>query len=114
MKKEKVFHCRMQKTGPTTPVTVYFQRYLQNGTLRVAMNCAAPPWIPHSVITVNLMDAEHQDETHAYVDINNCPWAEEFLLDNNIARKTEVTRKSGFCTYPLYEFDLDSKWLEEK
>lgn len=47
----------------------------------------------------------------AFIDTNNCPWAEDFLLENGIAREVGVTRSSGYCTYPLYEFY--GKVLEE-
>lgn len=40
----------------------------------------------------------------AYVDTNNCSFAEE-LLEQGIARKTGFTMKSGHCTYPLWKFD---------
>ena len=112
-KTPKVFNVRLSKTGRTYPVTLNFTSYVMDNTLAVRLVEARPPWSPFAVITVNLSDRV-QDETHAFLDTNNCPWAEEFLLDNKIARKTEVTMKSGFCTYPLYEFDLDSKWSEEE
>lgn len=48
-----------------------------------------------------------------YVDTNNCPFAEDFLTQNNIATKTNLTKHSGFCEYPLYvltpEFIQDIK-----
>lgn len=46
-----------------------------------------------------------------YVDTNNCPYAEEFLTRNNIAAKTNLTKSSGFCQYPL--FVLTPEFVEE-
>lgn len=42
----------------------------------------------------------------AYVDTNNCPFAKE-LLTQGIAIDTGVTKRSGFCEYPLWEFNED-------
>ncbi len=42
----------------------------------------------------------------AYVDTNNCPFADEFLK-LGIARDTGYTKQSGFCIYPLWKFDED-------
>ena len=56
-------------------------------------------------VTVNLPSGE-ADGTHAYIDTNNCPWAEQMLIDNGFAKPTGKYGISGFCTYPLYEFDL--------
>ena len=41
------------------------------------------------------------------VDINTCPWAEEFIKTNKLGIPCGVTITSGYCEYPLYIFDLD-------
>ena len=47
----------------------------------------------------------------AFVDINNCPGAEEMLKRIGAKPYTRfgspVTVRSGFCIYPLYEFSED-------
>ena len=53
---------------------------------------------PFATLTVNLVSPS-QSFSRAYVDVNNCPWIEQFLVSN-------ITAKSGFCVYPLYDFDL--------
>lgn len=114
MKREKVFHCRLSKTGRTYPVTLKFLQYNDNKTLAVKLVSAIPPWSPFATISVNL-GGGRQDDTHAYLDTNNCPWAVEFLQDNEIAKPVEgAIGVSGFCTYPLYEFNLESKWEDKK
>ncbi len=40
----------------------------------------------------------------AYIDTNNCPFADEFLK-RGIAQDTGFAKQSGFCTYPLWKFD---------
>ena len=111
MKAPKVFHCRTSKTGPTTPVTVIVTKYTNPETLAILLKCAESPWENFAVITVNLVsspygDVKYQDESHAYIDTNNCPWAEEFLQENGIAKPDprDIYGMSGFCAYPLYEF----------
>ena len=117
MKAPKIFHCRLSKTGRTYPVTVKTSHYVNNGTLAVMLIEAGAPWAPFATITVNLCASEDysfMEKNQAYVDTNNCPWAEEFLQDNGIAKPVEgIYGLSGFCTYPLYEFDLDSIWEKE-
>ena len=46
-------------------------------------------------------------ENAAYVDTNNCPWAEKFIKELGIGKATGNYTRSGFCTYPEYEFDMD-------
>lgn len=110
MKNKKVFNVRLTKTGPSYSVTLDFSKYTLNNKLAVRLIRAGAPWEPFAVVTINLQ-SPLQDETHAFVDINNCPWAEEFLVDNAIATKVDgCDTISGYCTYPLYEFNKESQW----
>lgn len=56
-------------------------------------------------ITVNL-GSMFENETHAFVDTNNFPEAERILAELGLAEDTGIKMQSGFCTYPLYSFDL--------
>jgi hypothetical protein len=67
---------------------------------------------PFACITVNLPDYRNASEC-AFIDTNNCEWAEEFLVKNKIATPTGVIGFSGFCSYPEYKFDL-SKLQDER
>ena len=115
----KIFQCRSGETGPATPVTVRYTRYSSNDTLAVQLIKAEKPWSVHATITVNLdgnpfgMDSR-QDGRFAYVDTNNCPWAERFLEENKIARRTGIFAPSGYCVYPLYEINLDAIYEYEE
>ena len=40
----------------------------------------------------------------AYIDANNCDFADQ-LLKQGMATKTQFTKKSGFCEYPLWLFE---------
>lgn len=59
-----------------------------------------------------------------WLDTNNYPWAPRFLSENGIAEPymrfgEPVEMRSGFCTYPLYQFnakrlrELDPKGTED-
>ena len=58
-----------------------------------------------AIITVNLGDL--LERNMAYIDTNNCPWAENFLIDNDFGLPTGEYKVSGFCIYPLYQIDLE-------
>ena len=46
-------------------------------------------------------------EDCAFVDTNNCPWAEDFIEAYGLGTYTGESRISGFCTYPLYRFNME-------
>lgn len=46
-------------------------------------------------------------ENQAAIDTNNHPEAPEFIESNNLGHATGRTIKSGFCEYPVYEFDMN-------
>lgn len=70
---------------------------------------------PYGVLTVNL---PHQMtdicemigiKNAAYIDTNNFPWATQ-LIYKGFAIDTGFTKKSGYCEYPLYQFN--EEWLK--
>jgi len=67
---------------------------------------------PYADITVCLGEALMPG--FAYVDTNDCPWAEKLLVQTGLAKpaRNGATKQSGYCTYPLYEFDM-SKFTEK-
>lgn len=58
---------------------------------------------PFATVSVNLPDQELANEKCFFVDTNNCPWAEDFLEKNGIAKPTGNLGFSGYCVYPEYE-----------
>ena len=40
----------------------------------------------------------------AYIDTNNCDFADQ-LIKQGMATKTQFTKRSGFCEYPLWMFE---------
>lgn len=81
---------------------------LQITTYRKPMNrVALQLWCedgPYATLSVNLPDQYIKDPAgEFFVDTNNCPFAEEFLVKNGIAKPVEGGFGfSGFCMYPLY------------
>lgn len=59
---------------------------------------------PYGAITVNIV--ELPKETYACVDINNFPEAIELIEKYKLGYNTSISIPSGYCTYPIYEFDL--------
>lgn len=98
------------KTPWGTETVWAIKRQYQKGTLAVELLSQYEVyWEPYAVITVNLdpyTGMDRQSDKKAYIDTNNCPWAETFLKENGIASPCGENAAGGFCTYPLYEFNL--------
>lgn len=76
--------------------------YIENNNLAILMNCNEGPF---ATLTVNL--STKCTPNCAFVDTNNCPWAEEFIESNKLGKPTGRIEASGWCLYPEYEFSLD-------
>lgn len=83
-------------------VRVEFTKYLYNNALAVKLITENDE--PYAVVSVNLLESDYIPKMMAFIDINNCKWAEKFLTENGIATPTGEFGESGFCTYPLYDF----------
>ena len=85
----------------STDVTIETANYANNGNLAIQLWCEDGPF---ATLTVNL-DKKCKPNC-AFVDTNNCPWAEDFLQENGIVKPDprDIYGMSGYCTYPLYEF----------
>ena len=59
---------------------------------------------PFANVTVCIPDT-NPDDYCAFVDVNNWPEIEEFILKNKIGEPTGVKVKSGYVTYPEYRFN---------
>ena len=60
---------------------------------------------PFEIMTVNLYRLCNSN--YAFVDTNNLPEIEKFIEKYKLGKPTGKLKISGFCCYPLYEFDLD-------
>ena len=80
-------------------------KYLYTNNLAVLLDGVTQE--PFATITVNLPGHGELPADTAFVDTNNCPWAEDFLTKNGLAEKTNTEARSGYCIYPLYRFDME-------
>lgn len=97
--------CKKQYRNPETLAVAAME--VENGEVNEEYDFA--------VLTVNLdgyTGLGQQSDTRAYVDCNNCGWARSFLEGNAIAKPTGIFTLSGFCTYPLYEWDTTKFYAE--
>ena len=88
--------------------------YNNNGTLAIIVMEVMEDGTEEQfdVITVNLYESDFLEADNlAFIDTNNCSWAEKMLKQHRFAKETGRYGHSGWCTYPLYEFNLD-KFVE--
>lgn len=62
---------------------------------------------PIADITVCLDDSFIK-ENESYVDTNNFPGVMEFIEKYKLGKPTGLLGFSGYCCYPLVEFDMDA------
>ena len=89
--------------------------YLDNKTLAVQIMCKEEDesyFEPFCMLTVNLPTTKSLPDNRAYVDTNNCPSdLIQALEEQGVITKTLILAPSGFCVYPLYEFNQE--WLNK-
>lgn len=88
--------------GNNVNVMPYIGKYHNNN---LAIRLVTYEHEPYAIITTNL--GEKLPEDCAYVDTNNCPWATDFIEKYKLGEWTGKIRRSGYCAYPLYRFDLN-------
>ena len=91
--------------GKSYDVIAVRNHYQSNGTLAIRLVDMADG-CPFANLTVNIPDSDvlaNADE-YAFVDTNNCPWAEDFIEKNKLGTPTGIYGQSGYCSYPLYHF----------
>lgn len=79
--------------------------YTNNGNLAICL--LEDDRAPFATLTVNFEKLPHG---YAYLDNNNCPWAVDFVEDNNLGEFTGIIKHSGFCNYPLYKFYEEERY----
>ena len=89
--------------GTNYPVSFRINHYANNENLYVGLMDHSEefpePWCD---LTVNL-DVKLEPDC-AFIDINNNPYAMEWLIENEIGSFTGKWRQSGFCRYPEFRF----------
>lgn len=69
---------------------------------RIALQLDSYSEGPFATLSVNLVDEDLTNDKCFFVDVNNCPWAIEFLKKNKIAEPTGKMGFSGYCAYPEF------------
>ena len=104
-----------ENEGHTHKFYLVANKYLSNDTLAIVVMEVMPDGTEEQfdVITTNIGETAFLDEYNlAFLDTNNCSWAEKMLKQHKLAKDTGDWGCSGYCKYPLYEFNLD-KFCEE-
>lgn len=99
---------KIKNWGQEYEVTAHKAKYY-NGNLAITLTCDNGE--PYGNLTTNLDNK--LPENMAYVDTNNMPDAERFIKENDLGEDTGLIAKSGYCTYPLYKFNID-KMTDER
>ena len=87
------------------PMTLQISHYVNNNQLFIGLIEMDEEYGPemYGDITVNL--GVECPPYCSFVDTNNLENVEQFVVDNKLGVFTGMTRRSGFCEYPLYQFD---------
>ena len=62
---------------------------------------------PFATLTTNIPGINKFGKNVSCVDTNNCPWAPALIKRLKIGEPTGHYLHSGFCSYPVYKFDVD-------
>ena len=92
--------------GKTWKLAPFKTAYQADNTLAILLE-DANTGEQFAVLTVHLNESCCLDESEAFVDTNNCSWAEDFITKNHLGEKLDwIIGCSGWCSYPAYSFDL--------
>lgn len=100
---------KLEKYGETYEIALLKGKYANNDTLAIEMVVVENGEIVEewNMLTTNIGESNmFANDTMAFVDTNNngneiIKW----LTKNKIAKKTDIYGRSGFCSYPLIEFN---------
>ena len=87
------------------------ESYLDGSLAVLAIDVSGECPEEYAVLTVNLCHPL-QDGKTAFFDTNNCGYLYNQLRKAGVIRPLPVTMRSGFCTYPLCEWDA-TKFVPE-
>ena len=94
------------------PMVGYFtiHKYWYNGRtclkIRAKEKLSEEFFEPYCDVSVNLPFAELESDNLIFIDVNNAPWLEQFMISNGFGMPTGRIRTSGFVNYPLYLCDM--------
>lgn len=101
---------KLSAYGSTHTIALVKRTYYQGGGLAVNMveyTNGYPE--PYATLTVNLDTHFPLKKETAFLNTNICDGTDmlQWVIDNNIASPVGISERSGFCEYPLVEFNMD-------
>lgn len=92
----------------TYKIRLDYTTYNCNGTLALQLmdQIGDGQEEPFGMATVNLPESGRLALNEQFVDTNNMPGIEEWLTCHGIAKPTGEVGRSGYCTYPVFAFNL--------
>lgn len=82
-----------------------------DGTIAIELWCEEGPFADLTTcLDLFKTKADKQGATRlglGVVDINNCPWAPEFIKEYELGTNTGLVKQSGYVVYPIWAFDLE-------
>jgi len=106
---------KLNSYGEEVEVAPIKQTYSSNGTLAIHLLEIEDGEVidNYAMLTVNIDDSDELEDGLAFVDTNNCEWAEDFIIDNKLGKPIGRFGQSGFCKHPLYKFNMNKLNEEE-
>ena len=92
---------KLKAWGETYKLNTIISNYRNNGNIYIGL--ISEDGEPFADLTVNIKPLA---ENCSAVDTNNCPWAEELINEYGLGKQFAYVQ-SGFCNYPVYEFDME-------
>lgn len=114
--------------GLQEDVKLFWEVYSCNGTLALQLNCKPaeedaamfqrgldnPDEVyiePFGIVTVNLPESAFMPDNVQFVDTNNLPGIDRWLVENKIAEPTGIIARSGYCAYQAFKFNAPKEAL---
>lgn len=104
MKKFKLLY-----NGEIIEVYPHIDKYCNNDSLAI-MLMMADTYEKFCNLTVNLPSVNIVKQLgfeYQFVNVNNCPFLIDFIIDNKLGELTKYRATSGYCTYPVFKFNLE-------
>lgn len=87
-------------------VQLEIQQYMNNGSIYIGMISFEDGYPElYGDVTVNFEGSV--PNYCGYLDTNNMPTLEQFVTENGLGKFTGFVKQSGFCEFPLYQFNAD-------
>lgn len=80
-------------------------RYMSNNSLAIQLYSRTIGL--YATLTLNLPESDDLEYGYAFVDVDSCPWAKEFIKKYELGYFATKYASNGWGTYPLYKFDVN-------